>query len=207
MDRKPCSFQFFELPLLPAFLFLSCSMDSYPTELDQMRRSRFWTLSTLLSVSVGCQGSLNGLNNPSRVPPPPMGSFQTPSNYTNSQSGGSTAKNPANPSLGQLRAMESGSETQGRFTADHVDSAIVHNNSIQAQGKLADPIQSPRVGLSQFSSAVKQASAHVPVSSAPIPDIVSAAAFQSTPANPGTSANSFAPATGSLSSDAKWRKQ
>jgi hypothetical protein len=166
-----------------------------------MRRSRFWFASALLTLNVGCQGGLNGLSNPSRVPPPPMGSFQTPSNYTNSQNSGSTAKNPASPSLGQLRTMESGSPTQNRFTADNVESAFARDSSIQAQGKIADAIASPRVGLSQFSSAVKQASANIPVGGSSMPDIVSAAAHQSTPAN------SNAAATGSLSSDAKWRKQ
>ena len=166
-----------------------------------MRRSRFWFASALMTLSVGCQGGLNGLSNPSRVPPPPMGSFQTPSNYTNSQSSGSTAKNPANPSLGQLRTMESGSLTQNRFTADNVEAVSINDGLVQSQGKLSDAIPSPRVGLSQFSSAVKQASANIPVSGSSMPDIVSAAAFQSTPANAGSAA------TGSLSSDAKWRKQ
>lgn len=153
----------------------------------------------LLAFATGCQTGLNGLSNPSRVPPPPMGSVQAPPNYMNSIGNPSTAKAPTTPTLGQLRSMESGQTAQTKFSADDIDSVAINDNLIQAQAKMAPPIASPRVGLSQFSSAVKQASADVPATQTSLPNIVSATAFQSTPTNPNS------PATGSLSSEAKWR--
>jgi hypothetical protein len=165
-----------------------------------MKRSQgIGIASALLALATGCQAGLNGLYNPSRVPPPPMGSVQGASNYTNSNSGQSTAQAPTTPTLGQLRSMESGPTAQARFNADDVESVSINDNSIRAEAKIAPPIASPRVGLSQFSTAVRQASAEIPASQSSLPEIVSAATFDSdsTPAN--------VPATGSLGSDAKWR--
>ncbi len=115
----------------------------------------------------GCQGGLGNLPNlsnigsPARVPPPPVGSFQAPSNYSDSNRGGSTATGPATPTLGQLRKLESGDETPNRFSADNVTEWSINDGSTSIKPQLAEAIASPRASY-PLNSEVQQASATIP---------------------------------------------
>lgn len=118
-------------------------------------------------LSVGCQGGMGGLPNlsnlssPARVPPPPVGSFQAPANYSDSSRSGTTATGPATPTLGQLRKLESGSEAPKPFSPDQVAAWSINDGSTTVKPQLAEAVASPMASY-PLSTSVQQASAAIP---------------------------------------------
>ncbi len=108
------------------------------------RSSYPWRLS-LVSIGLfaiaGCQGgltslpSLNNFNNPSRVPPPPTGSFQVPPGYADPAGGGSTATRPRPTTLGQLRSIETGNSVGDKIGSDGTLETEVTNNAFAFTSK------------------------------------------------------------------------
>jgi hypothetical protein len=109
---------------------------------------------TSLGLLVGCQGSFPNVSGASRVPPPPVGSFQAPTNYS-----GSTATGPATPTLGQLRSMESGTTSQPRIEESDVASLSTSSGSFTPRAVNTAAVASPLNDFPMSDSAVQPASA------------------------------------------------
>ena len=179
------------------------------------RNSYPWRLS-LVSISLcaiaGCQGgltslpSLNNFNNPSRVPPPPTGSFQVPPGYADPAGGGSTATRPRPTTLGQLRSIETGKSVGDKIGSDGTLATEVTNNAFAFTSK---PVINQAPVIDQAFSTMESSSNSVRTASTGFapelngPAIVPASSLNALP----DPRNSQA-ANGSLSSDGenvKWK--
>jgi hypothetical protein len=136
----------------------------------------------VLSVS-GCQGglpSLANLNKPTRVPPPPLGSFQIPPNYADPSGGGAT-KTPS-PTLGQLRSLETGKPVGNKIESDGLVASDVTNGTFASKPFVGQAVSTNQSSANQFNRSLEAAASAFAVSTgassaqAPNPGVAQAGA-------------------------------
>jgi len=125
---------------------------------------------SLVSIGIlslaGCQGgltsipSLNSFNNPTRVPPPPTGSFQVPASYNDPSGGGASAARTRPTTLGQLRSIETGKSGGDRIESDGVLTTEVTNDAFAFTTKpvTAQSISTLDSSANQFNRSLEAAS-------------------------------------------------
>lgn len=111
----------------------------------------------------GCQNGFTGipnltsLNNPTRVPAPPPGSFQVPPNYAEPTNSNTTA--PRSTTLGQLRSLESGRPVGEKIGADGFVASEVTNGSFTSKPVVAQSVSTLQSSANQFNRSIEAASA------------------------------------------------
>ena len=145
-----------------------------------------WACCLVLSFS-GCQGgpqsfpSLTSLNNPTRVPPPPTGSYAAPQGYGAPAAGvptSSTNLKPVGATLAQLRSIESGSDVGDVFGSEgRVSTNDVATGTIAARPVVAPPVR-PSAAMTANPDLVTQAAA-VSFSQPSAPPVITAGATTS----------------------------